>query len=462
MSQSPEAPEPLTKYERSILISGAIWFFLILFAYYVLRPIRAQIGAIYGTENLSGLLTATFLVMLVAVPAYSYFVGKYHRKFLVPIIYAVIVASLIGFCAGMIWAPTSSQIWIARAYYVWTSVFGLFAVSFFWSVAGDMLSTGQGRRVFGYIAGGGTTGGLLGSLSTWLLVDHLGVARLLLLPAILLTLSVGVYWWMESIYQKLGTHEEESSGKATGGNPFAGFTAVFKSRYLFAICIFGVLMATCGTSIYFQQAEIVKSTYANTPFDDSGLDRDSLTEKELKEKLGELQKEASKEASTKFFANVDFVVSFFTLVLQVFVVRWLMGRVGLGASMAILPVAYVIGIAVLAVSPTIGVFAVVAVLVRSTEYGICNPTREVLFTSVDREDRYKAKSCIDTVVRRGGDASVGVVYSGLRHEDYLGLALHTISWITMPFALIWVGLSFFIGSENKKVIEELNDKEASE
>jgi AAA family ATP:ADP antiporter len=434
-SESPdeEPSSSLSSYERSVLGHGAAWFFFILFSYYVLRPIREQISSTYGTENLSWLFWATFAVMLVAIPAYSYLVGKFHRRKLVPSIYLLFISNLLMFWAAMKFGSDAAQIWVARTFFVWISVYGLFIVSFFWSVIGDMLTTGQGRKYFGYMAGGGTIGGLAGSQTASLLVKQIGVANLLLIPAGLLTAGLIIYLMMERSTSRLGALEMVAeSGKATGGNPFAGFTAVFKSRYMMSICGYGVFLAVCGTTVYFQQSEIVKEAY------------DSLPE------------QAAKESRTQYFANINFYVSLLTLLLQFVVVGYLMKYVGLGKTLAALPIAYIIGISALAFSPTIGVLAIVSVLGRSAEYGIANPAREVLFTSVNREERYKAKSFIDTIVRRGGDTTVGSLYQGLRESA--GMAMSTLSLIVIPVAVVWAGLALYIGIENKRVVAKNEDE----
>ena len=424
-----DGEQPSEGHEKAVLWFGAAWFFFILFSYYVLRPIREQISSTYGTENLSWLFAATFVVMLIAIPTYSVLVGMFHRSRLVPSIYLFFILNLLMFWAGMQYCPPEQQIWVARAFFIWISVYGLFIVSFFWSVIGDMLSTGQGRRIFGYIAGGGTLGGLVGSQVAGRLVGDIGVANLLLIPAVLLSAALLVYWLLERSISRLATSTgREVSGKATGGNPFAGFTAVFESRYLLAICCYGLFLATCGTTVYFQQSEIVNSAYQH------------------------LDEEPAKEARTEYFANINFAVSLVTLVIQFVIVGLLMKHAGLGITLTVLPIAYVVGIGCLALWPSIEVLAVITVMGRAAEYGIANPAREVLFTSVNREDRYKAKSFIDTIVRRGGDSAVGSIYQGLR--ETAGLAMTTLSWIVVPIALAWAVLGFYIGKENKRVIEE--------
>ena len=442
----------LTDYERSILWHGAAWFFLILCSYYIIRPIREQIGSSYQ-EQLPLFFWMTFVVMLVAIPLYSMLVGRFHRQRLVPCIYLFFIGCLALFWAGMNWLDARFLLWIEGAFFVWISVYGLFVVSFFWSVTGDMLSTAQGRRIFGIMAGGGTIGGLIGSQVAGRLVERIGVANLLLIPIGLLGVSLVVYASLERAFARLVEVKQQDgdAGKATGGNPFAGFTAVFRSRYLMAICLFGMFMAACGTTVYFQQAEIVNAAYQDVEFDASLIENaDSLSSADLEAALATLQAKASKAASTEYFANINFSVSMLTLLFQFVIVGALMKRVGLGVALAILPLAFLLGISALALSPTLPVLIVVTVLGRSVEYGICNPAREVLFTAVDREDRYKAKSFIDTVVRRGGDSAVGGVYQHAR--ETMGLAMSTLSWIMIPFAIAWIGLSLFIGLENRKIL----------
>ncbi len=428
----------MTDHERTTLRFSSAWFFLVLFGYYILRPIREQISTEYGIKNLSWLFYATLATMLVAIPTYSLLVSKFHRKKLVPCIYAFFCVVLVGFWAAMSFVSETATIrgtpaleWVARLLFIWISVYGLFIVSFFWSVVGDMLASEQGRRLYGVIFGGGTVGGLLASLVATFMVEGLGQANLLLIPVGLLVAGLFVYFRLEKAWEQHHANQVEllaaRSGKPTGGNPFAGFTAVFSSGYLFAICIYGLFLATCGTTIYFQQSEIVEAA----------LD--------------------TKEAKTKYFASINFCVQVLTLILQTAIVGRMMRRFGLGLTLAVLPVAYIFGITSLAMAPSLAVLAVISVTGRSAEYAIANPAREVLFTAVRREDRYKAKSFIDTIVRRSGDSLVGTFYRLMR--DVGGVAMTTLSWCMIPIAVLWVGLAWFIGTENKRVIAELEQLE---
>jgi len=291
--------------ERTVFRHGVCWFFLVLGSYYVLRPIREQISSTYGVKNLSWLFAATFGTMLIAIPLYSVLVARFHRSRLVPAIYLFFVANLLLFWGAMRFGPdwtaaqygaeaaASFDVWCARCLYIWTSVYGLFVVSFFWSVIGDMLSTSQGRRLFGAIAGGGTLGGLFASQIAKRFVGQIGVANLLLVPAAFLAIGLVVYGLLERSYRRHASEEVQAqTGKATGGNPFAGFTAIFKSRYLFAIALFGLFLAICGTTIYFQQAEIVQEAFASLPADEA------------------------KAARTSYFADIDFWVNIATLFCQ--------------------------------------------------------------------------------------------------------------------------------------------------
>ena len=312
------------------------------------------------------------------------------------------------------------------------------------------------------VMGGGTIGALIGSQVTARLVGVTGVANLLLVPAVLLVVGLGVYFLLERSCEKQAANAAvtKAGRKATGGNPFAGFTAVFKSKYLFGLFMFGALMALCGTTVYFQQSEIVKAAYADTPFDMELVQPTALklaeaegravTAEDRENAMAKLQQEAADIASTAFFANVNTAVNILAMLAQFFLASRLMRIVGVGWTLAVLPMIYVLGLILLSLSPTLAVVAIAAIIGRAAEYGICNPAREVLYTAIEREERYKAKSFIDTVVRRGGDSASGSIYKSLRSEAG-GFEMPHVSWMAIPFAITWAILSVWIGKENRRI-----------
>ncbi len=446
-----------SKSDLSLVLHSAAWFFLLLFGYYLLRPIREQISATYGIKNLGWLFKATFVSMLIVIPTFSWLVSKVRRTRLIPIVYLFMISNLIAFSIGMrvsseqLIYDVSVEQWVARGFYIWVSVYGLFVVSFFWSVMGDIYTTEQGKNKFGLIAAGGTVGGLIASLFIQVSIDTLGQENIILIPALLLGVAMFVYFRIEKKLEARAVHHKSiQTIQATGGNPFSGFYSIFRSKYLLMIALYGLLFSIFSTTTYFQQSEIVKNAFDYSQKLDST--ETSLTTEQLQLKMQELS-DKSKQGKTKFFAWINFIVQLVTFFLQTFVVGRVMSKFGLAISLSILPILYMVGIGALAIGPSTSVpillvVGIVAVFVRSTEYAITNPSREVLFTSVEKADRYKSKSFIDTVVRRGGDVQVGTGYNYLR--ETVGLSMAGVSWVVIPIGALWLGIAFILGSENKK------------
>jgi AAA family ATP:ADP antiporter len=416
---------------------GFCWFFLLLFSYYILRPIREQIGSLGGTENLSLLFWLALMAMLICIPVFSFLVSKLHRRLLVPVVYGAFIFLLVFFRLRMSTGEASTQVWLGRGFFVFVSVYGIFLVSFFWSVIGDMISRKQSGRLFGVIAAGGTLGGITGSQSARLFVENLGVENLLLLPAVALGLAVVVFLVLEAVHTrhtlsaKQGLRHTSQEGQGTGGNPFAGFRDVLQSPFLLQVAGFILLMGACSTAVYFAQAEIVKEHFAG-------------------ELTGAVDGGSAKAAATKYFATINLCVSFVTVFLQFIVFRFLYTSFGITLCLLVLPFMYVLGLLALGLSPSIEVLSVVAVLGRSCEYGIFNPSKESLFTSVTRSKRYKAKSFIDTVIRRSGDSVVGSIYRSLRGA--LMIPGYCIVLGTIPIA----GVMAYLGYRVAKKSEQLN------
>ena len=417
---------------RSVIWATA-WFFFVLLSYSIVRPVRETMGAIGGTRELQGLMLVTFVVMLIAVPAYSTLVAKLPRRWVVRIVFHFFCASLFTFAVLMRLPNPQVQVWSARVFFLWVNVFALFSTSVFWSVLADLFSNEQGKRLFGSIAAGGTAGAILGSFLTSQLATHISTEMLLCIPIVTLQAGLWCAWRLEKQASRLRAaraddESQVSEGKPTGGGLLAGITRVASNPYLASICLFLFFAQAFGTQMYFQQAEIVK---------------DAIPVREEK---------------TQLFAYIDLGTQILTLVIQVSLAAPILRRFGVSIALVILPMVYFAGFSALAFYPTLAVVIVAMIAVRSTAYGITVPAREVLFTVVDREDKYKSKSFIDTVVLRGGDAIAGQTFGFLR--SFAGFGLTTLNLWALPVTAIWAFVAVALGKRQKQLADSSTTHES--
>lgn len=398
---------------------------MILASYYMLRPIRDQMGVAGGLENLPWLFMGTLLSMLALTIPFAWLVKRLPRARFIPLTYRFFAVNILLFAVAIYTASPDQLIWIGRVFFVWLSVFNLFVVSIFWSTIVDVFSTEQGKRLFAFIGAGATIGAISGSAVTALLAYEVPTWGLLAAAALLLEVAVFAMRKLAGLPAHL--HETPSSQadeeRAIGGSPLAGITHAFRSRYLTNIGVYLLLFTVTSTFLYFEQAAIAKSS-----FPDRG-------------------------AQAAFFASVDLAVNVLTLSLQIFLSGRIVKRFGIGLTLAVLPALSVIGFATLAVSPTIMVIVGLQVLRRAGDYAIAKPTREVLFTVVPREDRYKAKNFIDTVVYRAGDQIGAWVFAGLAAE---GLSRTLIAIVASLLSALWLLNSLWLGraqSRRQQAIE---------
>ncbi|TWU55708.1 NTP/NDP exchange transporter [Rubripirellula reticaptiva] len=399
------------------------WFFFILLGYLIVRPVRETMGSIGGTRELQGLMAATFAIMLVAVPVYSALVAALPRRWLVRVVYHFFAACLLAFFLLMRVENELVQVWTARVFFVWVNVFALFATSVFWSVLADLFTSDQGKRLFGLVAAGGTAGAITGSIVTSKLAGVLSTSWLLLIPIVMIEAGLWCAWRLEkrSAAESRQGHQAEKQDKPTGGGLLSGITLIFRSPYLATICVFLFFVQACGTQLYFEQAEIVNATIE------------------------------SKQQRTVLFANLDLGAQVLTLLVQALLSSVILRRFGVAVTLVILPLVYGLGFASLAFSPTLATLMVTMIATRATGYGITVPAREVLFTVVSREEKYKSKSFIDTVVLRGGDAISGQVFGSLRS---LGLTFTTLNLAVLPIVGIWAAVAWRLGGQQKRRAEE--------
>jgi AAA family ATP:ADP antiporter len=404
---------------RALLWSFAYFFFL-LAAYYVLRPVRDEMGIAGGVKNLPWLFTATFIVMLAVVPVFGAMVARIPRRRFIPLVYHFFVANILIFWLLLTYKVAMAD--TAKVFFVWISVFNLFAVSVFWSFMSDLYASEQGKRLFGFIAAGGSAGALLGpAIAVWL-AEPIGRANLLLIAALLLEFAVLCAMRLESAADALKTNAPTSNTTvpreaALGGSWIAGLIMVARSPYLAGIAMWVALLSLAGTFLYFQQASIVSA----------------LTDDPNKR--------------TAIFAQIDLAISLLTITVQFLATGKLIRRFGAGPAAAFLPLVFAAGFLMLALTPMLWVVIAFQATQRAANFAISNPAREVLFTVVGREEKYKAKYVIDNVVFRGGDAASGWLFHALRG---LGMELNTIALAAAPVALGWFALALALGRSHEK------------
>lgn len=413
--------------ERAMLWAFS-YFFVLLCSYYILRPMRDEMGIAGGVENLQWLFSGTFVAMLAMVPLFGWLTARYSRAVFLPIVYGFFITNLLLFY--LLFKSDLTAAWVARSFFIWVSVFNLFVVSVFWSFMADIFSNRQARRLFGFIAAGGTAGALVGPALTAILVEPLGTENLLLISAALLG------WAMFCVRQLIAWRKAcedtdavtvQSADLPLGGSLLAGIQLVLRSPYLLGIALLMLLFTTLATFLYFQQAEIIRDAFADS------------------------------NQRTAVFASIDFAVNLLTVLIQVFLTARLVKWLGLSWTLALVPLLLTLGFMAFAVSPVFSVLVLVQIVRRAGNYAIMRPTREMLYVVLGREEKYKAKNFIDTTVYRGGDAVSAWIYAGLRS---LGMGLSAIAWLAVPLAGLWALLAYRLGREQTKMAEKpLSDKQ---
>ncbi len=402
--------------EHRVVGTSFAYFFFVLSSYFILRPIRDEVAAASGVQNLPWLFAGTLAATLLLNPLFAALVVRYAPRRFIPVAYYFFVLNLVGFYLLMRFGnqvPGSVvAIWTGRAFFVWTSVFNLFVVSIFWSFMADVFRSDQAKRLFGFIGVGGTFGSIAGSALTATLASRIGTVNLLLVSAVLLGAAAFVVMRFPA---SPGEPPSARQSAPIGGSVWAGFSHLVRSPYLLAICLFLILYTVGSTFLYFQQADIVGRSYE------------------------------TRDARTAVLARIELAVQVLTVIVQVLltgrVIRW----VGLAVALALLPALTIVGFGALGMAPAFATLAVFMVIRRSANFALTNPAMEILFTVVPREDKYKAKSFIETFVYRGGDQLGAWSYAGL---VAIGLGSTGIAFAAMPLALVWLGCGLWLGREH--------------
>jgi len=396
---------------------GAATFAALLASSSAIRPVRDALPLDGDPDQLPYLFVATFVAISAVSPMWSALLAGRSRRGFVPIAFHAFAACAIGF--GALVAADLTPISVGRVFYVWSAVFNLFVVSVFWSLLADLLGPAAARKLYGPIAAGGTLGTLLGPLLTRQLAGTIGIAGLLVMSAALLELAVLCVHGLGRAAARLPAEDAPPDGDEAStpdaparGGAFTGIAHVARSPYLSAIVGYVLCTACAATFMYLGQARIV---------------HDALHDR---------------VARTQYFAELDLWTAAATLVLQTVVAAPALGRFGPGVVLAVLPLAQATGISVLTAAPSLTALAIVQVISRSATHGLTRPARELLFTVVDRDDKYRAKNAIDTIGYRLGDAA----------SSWLNKALVAISAGSgvligaIPLVVIWLGFAALLGA----------------
>lgn len=406
------------------------YFFCVLSSYYILRPVREAMAVGSGADTIPYLFLGTFAAMMLATPIFGWVTSRYPRRTFLPWVYLFFISNILifWFVFSQLVNDDTEHVWLGRAFFVWLSVFNLFVVSVFWSFMADIYTRDQGRRLFGFITAGGSIGALIGGAATSAYVTQIGFQNLFPIAAILLLLAVVCIRHLRG-WVAHGHEEEIDKTVATteplGGNPFAGITHVFGSNYFLAIVVCSIIASLLGTALYMFAAQLVEVSIPGA------------------------------NARTEFFSNINFWTNLFALLGQMFLVRPVVARFGIGRSLAVLPLVSIAGFALLAFDPVLGVVAFLTIARRALGFSFSKPTTDMLYSVVTPEEKYKTKNFIDTAVYRFGDIvgtwsvklMMGLSIFGV---SFVGLSMTGVSMVMLPFAAIWGFVSLWLGREYKR------------
>ncbi len=414
----------LRRDEGPAALWAGVGFAAVLGSYFLLRPVRDAFGIEGDPSRLPWLFTATFVAMLVVAAPWGALVARAPRRLLVPISYRAFVVQLLGFAALVGWNVAPDV--VGKVFYVWLSVFNLFVVSVFWSTCAELARPEQGRRLFGPIAAGGTAGAIVGPLITRSLATEVEPWVLLVIAAALLEAAVWAIAAVERHGRRLAAATDAgadgrtsnppapSSPAIVGGHPLRGLANLTRSPYLAGIAAYALCAAILATFVYLQQAEIARAALPD------------------------------RATRTRFFADVDLWTNLATILLQLALVSRLLRWLGPGIVLAALPLVQAAGIVGLTLAPGLVMATAVSASGRAATHALSRPARELLFTAVSREDRYKTKNVIDTLVYRFGDFGSSWLHRGLAAA---GVALTAVA---LPLAAAWVVLALGLGVGHRR------------
>ena len=415
--------------EVKAVIFSFLFVVVLMTAYYILRPVRDAMASDWTDAEVSWLWTLNFFISTGIVALYGMAVSKFRFRLLVPTMYSIFAGSFVMFY--LLGSISDDRTLIDKAFYVWVSVFSLFNISVFWSFMSELFSKEQSGRLFGIIAVGASVGGLIGPSITAFFSVSIGTDNLMLIASMMLLIPIPIIFYLQSKATDLNNEKLDltPTSHPIGGNPIAGFKMLFSNPYLMSIALFIFLYTGISSFIYF----------------------------ELKNLLSDL----SRPERSAIWAQMDLAVNILSISIGLFATGRIVGKFGMPVTIAMVPVMVCVGLLILAISPLLGVVMILQIIRRAGNYGMTRPAREMLFTLVDRETRFKAKPVIDIVAYRGSDMLMAWLFTGLTQG--LGLGLAAVAGVGAGIAALWSLVGIYLGrwferdnSDNDSIIFENN------
>lgn len=412
--------------EVAATLLSFLFIFSLMLAYNIMKPVRDAMAPDWSDVETAWLWTYNFFFSIAAVSLYGFAVSRLRLKILIPGVYAFFAVSFVLFYVGA--SAVDDTRLIDKSFFLWISVFSLFHVSVFWSLMSDLYTKHQAPRLFAFIASGASLGTIAGSSATLVLAELVGTLNLMLIAAVILVAIVpivGILYRLKAT--RMHTASELTNSEAiVSGNPFAGFRDFVRNPYLLGIALFIFLYTSIGSFAWFEIKNLME------PF--------------------------TRDERTQMWAAINLTINLLAIGTAVLATGRIATRFGLATTLALVPIAVAVGFLVVAVNPGLAVIIMTWVVLKAGNYSITRPGREMLYTLVSREERFKAKPVIDIVVYRGGDTLAGWSFTGLTMG--LGLGMGAVAVVGALIAVVWAAVGIYLGRNYKRKSESINEEEA--
>ena len=412
VAKAAKALSEVESNELKATLVATLFIFILMASYYILRPVRDAMASDWTDSEVSFLWNINFFVSAAIVSVYGLAVSRINLRNVVPTIYGFFAVTFVAFYFSI--SLVSDRVLVDKLFYLWVSVFALFNVSVFWTFMADTFNPGQAKRLFGIIGAGASAGALVGPAIPALFAGVMETDTLMLIASLSLMIVIPLVFYLYHLKEaELGNADlsADTSNAVIGGDWWKGFQSFFTNPYLLGIGAFILLYVFIGSFVYFEQKNLLA--------------------------------EFTRAERTQILGSVDWLVNLVTFGMAFFLTGRIVGKFGMPTALALMPILVCAGLLILAFAPVLTVLLALQVFRRGGNYGLTRPAREMLYTKVTREERFKSKPVIDIVVYRGGDAISGTLFAFL--TDGIGLGLAAVAVVGSAIAAAWGGVGIWLG-----------------